>query len=516
MEKGEKFRLLKELREKTGLGGGPEKIQELRKIGKMTARERVEHLLDLGSFVELGPFAAHQCVDFGMESKKVSGDGIVTGYGKIDKRLVYVFAHDITVFGGSAGETFARKTCKVIDMAIKAGAPVVGLIDSVGVRVQEGLPSLAGCGETFFRNVMASGVIPQISAVLGACAGAVVHSPAVSDFVLMVKGDSYMFTAGPDVIESPAGRDVSLEELGGAVVHNQLSGTAHVLANDEDECLRQIRRLMSYLPSNNLEDPPRIQSTDDSDRKDMALDNIIPENRDEPYDMKEIVLSIVDDHGFFEIHPLWAQNIIVGFARLNGGTVGIVGNQPKVSAGALDINASTKAARFVRFCDAFNIPLLTFVDAPGFLPNVDQEHGGIIRHGSKLLYAYCEATVPKITVITRKAYGAAYIVMSSKHIRGDINYAWPSAEVAVTGPEGAVKTIFGKEIAQAEDPEARINELATEYRNRFANPYIAAEKGYIDDVIMPNETRPRIIGALEALATKRESRPPRKHGNITL
>jgi len=513
---GEKFRELKELREKAKLGGGSERIEEQHKKGKMTARERLERLLDHGSFVELDPFAVHQCTDFGMETRKVLGDGVVTGYGTIDGRQVYVFAHDFTVFGGSLGETFARKVCKVMDMAMKSGAPVVGLNDSGGARIQEGVLSLAGYAEIFFRNVIASGVIPQISAIMGPCAGGAVYSPAMTDFIIMVKGASHMFITGPDVIKTVLREEVSFEELGGALVHNQTSGVAHLLASDEDECLRQIRKLLSYMPSNNLEEPPRVQPSDDPNRKEVALDSIIPDDPDKPYDMKDVILAVVDDRDFFEIHALWAQNIVVGFARLNGRTVGVVGNQPRILAGTLDINASVKAGRFVRFCDAFNIPLLTFVDVPGFLPGVDQEHGGIIRHGSKLLYAYCEATVPKITVITRKAYGGAYDVMCSKHVRGDINYAWPTAEIAVMGPQGAINIIFRKEITQAENPQERVNQLTEEYRKKFANPYVAAERGYIDDVIMPHETRPKVIGALEALANKRESRPARKHGNIPL
>jgi len=516
LKTGEKSRELAELREKTKLGGGPERIEEQHKKGKMTARERLERLLDRGSFVELDPFVVHQCTDFGMETRRVLGDGVVTGHGTIDGRLVYFFAHDFTVFGGSLGETIARKVCNVLDVAMKTGAPLIGLNDTGGARIQEGVASLAGYGEIFFRNAMASGVIPQLSAIMGPCAGGAACSSAMTDFIVMVKGTSHMFVSSPDVIGAALKKEISMEELGGALVHNQTSGVAHLLSDDEDECLRQIRRLLSYMPSNNLEEPPQVQPSDDANREEMVLDSIVPDNPDKVYDMKDIILAVVDDRDFFEIHELWAQNIVVGFARLNSKSVGIVANQPKVLAGTLDINASVKAGRFVRFCDAFNIPLVTFVDVPGFLPGADQEHGGIIRHASKLLYAYCEASVPKVTVITRKAYGGAYDIMCSKHIRGDINYAWPTAEIAVIGPQGAVNVIFGKEIAQSENPQERINQLTEEYRRKYASPYAAAARGYIDDVIMPHETRPKLIRALAALANKRESRPARKHGNIPL
>ena len=516
LEQSEKLRELRELKEKARQGGDPRKAQEIHEKGRMTARERIQHLLDPGSFTELDSLVLHQCKEFGMESTRALGDGLLTGHGKIDGRLVYVFAHDATIFGGSTGETSARKIRKVMEMAIKAGAPVIGLMESAGIRVQEGLAGLAGLGDHLFKNVIASGVIPQISAVMGPCAGPITHSSTLNDFVLMVKGDSHMFAAGPDAIESPVKQGISLEELGGATMHCELGGVAHVLANNETDCLRQIRRLLSHLPSNNLEDPPRIQSADDPRREDPELDKVIPENPNEPYDMKEIILSIVDGHDFFEIHQSWAQNIIVGFARISGNAVGIVGNQPKILGGALDSNASVKAARFTRFCDAFNIPVVTLVDTPGFLPGVEGERDGIARHGSKLLYAYSEATVPKVSVITRKAYGAGYVVMSSKQVRGDINYAWPSAEIAVMGPQGAVRAIFSKDIYEAANQEARVSELTTEYRNRFANAYVAAERGYVDDVIAPRETRPKIVDALEALKTKRENRPPKKHGNIPL
>jgi len=512
----DKIERSRRLREEAKLGGGRDRIDKQHEKGKLSARERIDMLLDQGSFVELDPFVVHQCTDFGMDKQKILGDGVVTGYGTIDGRLVYVFSQDFTVFGGSLGEMFAKKVCKMMDLAMKVGAPVVGLNDSGGARIQEGVASLAGYGDIFFKNVIASGVIPQISAIMGPCAGGAVYSPALTDFIVMVKGTSHMFITGPEVIKTVLGQEATFEELGGAEVHNTTSGVAHFISNNEEECLQTIRKLLSYLPSNNMEDPPVAESGDDPNRVDEHLAEIIPDDPDKPYDVKKVISSIVDNGEFFEVQALWAPNIVVGFARLNGRSVGIVANQPKSYAGALDINSSTKGGRFVRFCDAFNIPIITFEDVPGFLPGIEQEHGGIIRHGSKLLYAYCEATVPKITVILRKAYGGAYDVMGSKHSRADINYAWPTAETAVMGPRGAINIIFRKEIAEAKDREKKLQELIRQYREKFASPYIAAQKGYIDDVIEPAETRPKLISALEMLATKREARPPKKHANIPL
>ncbi len=498
------------------LGGGRERLQEQHKKRKLSARERLELLLDRGTFVELDRFSLHQSTDFGMEKKRILGDAVVTGYGKIGGRQVYVFSHDFTVFGGSLSEAFARKVCKVMDLAMKTGAPIIGLNDSGGARIQEGVVSLAGYAEIFFRNVVASGVIPQISAIMGPCAGGAVYSPALTDFILMVRGTSHMFITGPQVIKTVLNEDVSFEDLGGARVHNEVSGVADFMAEDDRDCLIKIRQLLNYLPSNNQEDPPYAPPRDAPDRRDATLDSIVPDDPDKPYDMRDVIRSVLDEGEFFEVHSMWAKNILVGFGRLNGHSVGIVANQPDYLAGALDVDASIKAARFVRFCDCFNIPILTFVDVPGFLPGRDQEHRGIIIHGSKLLYAFAEATVPKLTVITRKAYGGAYDVMCSKHIRADYNYAWPSAEIAVMGPEGAINIIFRKEIENSKDPTAEVHGLTADYRAKFANPYVAAERGYIDDVIEPSETRPRLIASLEAVSSKRESRPPRKHGNIPL
>lgn len=512
----DKIQKLRQIRDQAKLGGGKERIEEQHKRGKLTARERIEHLVDPNTFVELDPFVVHICHDFGMDEKLVPGDGVVTGYGTIDGRLVYIFSQDFTVFGGSLGEMFAKKVCKVMDLAMKSGAPVIGINDSGGARIQEGVASLAGYGDIFFRNVLASGVVPQISAIMGPCAGGAVYSPALTDFIIMVDRTSHMFITGPEVIKTVLAQEVSFEELGGARVHNQTSGVAHFAANNEEEGINIIKKLFGYLPSNNMEDPPTVETGDDPNRTDEHLADIIPDDPDKPYDMKEIILNVVDNADFLEVQPLWAPNIIIGFARLNGRSVGIVANQPRYYAGALDIQSSTKAGRFVRFCDCFNIPVITFVDVPGFLPGIDQEHGGIIRHGSKLLYAYIEATVPKITVITRKAYGGAYDVMGSKHSGGDINYAWPTAEIAVMGPEGAINIIFRKEIAAAKDAKEKRVELAREYREKFSNPYIAAQKAYIDDVIEPAHTRPRLISALEMLITKREPRPSKKHANIPL
>lgn len=512
----EKIRRFREMSEMAKLGGGRKRIEDQHAKGKLTARERVELLLDPGSFNEIDQFVVHQCTEFGMAEKKTLGDGVVTGYGTIDGRLVYVFSQDFTVFGGSLGEMFAKKVCKLMDLAMKTGAPVIGVNDSGGARIQEGVASLAGYGDIFFRNVISSGVVPQISAIMGPCAGGAVYSPALTDFIIMVDKTSHMFITGPDVVKTVLGQEVTFEELGGAMVHSQTSGVAHFIAKDEEQCIQIIKKLLSYLPSNYLEDPPVVETGDDPNRTDEGLAKVIPDDPDKPYDVKEIILRVVDNGEFFEIQPLWAQNIAIGFARLNGRTVGIVANQPAHNAGALDINSSMKAGRFVRFCDAFNIPIITFVDVPGFLPGIEQEHGGIIKHGSKLLYAYCEATVPKITVILRKDYGGAYDVMGSKHSGADINYAWPTAEIAVMGPHGAINIIFRKEIAEAKDPEQKHNELVREYRKKFASPYVTAQKGYIDEVIEPAQTRPKLISALESLATKRESRPSRKHSNLPL
>ncbi len=512
----EKIGRLRKLHEQSKLGGGKARIEAQHKRGKLTARERLDLLLDPGSFVEFDPFVTHICTDYDMAKRKPLGDGVVTGYGTIDRRQVFVFSQDFTVFGGSLGEMFAKKVCKIMDLAMKTGAPVIGVNDSGGARIQEGVASLAGYGDIFLRNVMASGVIPQLSAIMGPCAGGAVYSPALTDFIFMVKETSHMFITGPEVIKTVLGQEVNFENLGGAVVHSQTSGVAHFIADNEEECIAIIRKLFGYLPSNNMEDPPIVDTGDDPNRTDEHLAEVMPDDPDKPYDVKEIILGVVDSSDFLEVQPLWAPNIVIGFARLNGRTVGIVANQPKFFAGTLDINSSTKAGRFVRYCDAFNIPVVTFVDVPGFLPGIDQEHGGIIRHGSKLLYAYCEATVPKITLILRKAYGGAYDVMGSKHSGGDVNLAWPTAEIAVMGPQGAINIVFRKEIAKSKDAGRMRKTLTREYRTKFANPYIAAEKGYIDNVIEPAETRPKLITALEMLVTKRESRPPKKHANIPL
>lgn len=507
---------LRELKAQSHLGGGIERIEAQHKRGRLTARERIELLLDKGSFRELDAFVVHRTSDFDLDQQKYLSDSVVTGWGTIDGRLVYVFSQDFTVFGGSLGEVHAEKICKIMDMALKNGAPVIGLNDSGGARIQEGVVSLGGYADIFLRNTLLSGVVPQISVIMGPCAGGAVYSPALTDFVLMVRQSSYMFITGPEVVKAVTHEDVSFEELGGADIHSEVSGVAHLVADTEDDALYLLRLLLSYLPQNNMEDPPFVPTEDDPLRADEILDQIIPADANKPYDVKEIIRHIMDDHKFFEIQETYAPNIVIGFAHLGGHAVGVVANQPAVLAGVLDIKASEKAARFVRFCDAFNIPLVTFVDVPGFMPGTDQEHGGIIRSGSKLVYAYCEATVPKLTVVTRKAYGGAYIVMSSKHIRGDINLAWPTAEIAVMGPEGAVNIIFRKELAQAADPEQRRLELVQEYRQRFANPYVAAARGYIDDVIEPHETRPRLINALEMLSNKRDTNPPKKHGCIPL
>lgn len=510
------IRELRELKAQSRQGGGPERIQAQHDRGRLTARERIDLLLDKGSFREIDPFVVHRTNDFGLEQQKYLGDSVITGWGTIDGRLVYVFSQDFTVFGGSLGEVHAEKICKVMDMALKNGSPIIGLNDSGGARIQEGVVSLGGYADIFLRNTLASGVIPQISAIMGPCAGGAVYSPALTDFIFMVRNSSYMFVTGPEVVKTVTHEEVSFEDLGGASVHSEISGVCHAAVDTEADALYMIRKLLSYLPQNNMEDPLYIPTTDDSLRMEETLNTIVPEEPGKPYDIKDIIHLIVDEGQFFEIHENYAQNIVVGFARLGGHSIGIIANQPAVLAGVLDINSSDKAARFVRFCDAFNIPLLTFVDVPGFLPGTGQEYGGIIRHGAKLLYAYCEATVPKMTVVTRKAYGGAYDVMSSKHIRGDVNLAWPTAEIAVMGPEGAVNIIFRKELAKAEDPDKRRSELVEDYRDKFANPYIAASRGYIDDVIEPRETRPRLINALEMLSNKRDTNPPKKHGCIPL
>jgi acetyl-CoA carboxylase carboxyltransferase component len=507
---------LRQMRTQAELGGGQQRIDRQHAQGKLTARERAGRLLDPGTFRELDMFVAHRTVGFGIENQKYLGDSVVTGWGKIDGRPVYVFSQDFTVFGGSLGEVHAEKVCKIMDLAMKNGAPIIGINDSGGARIQEGVVSLAAYAYVFLRNVLASGVVPQISAIMGPCAGGAVYSPAMTDFTLMVKGTSFMHITGPDVIKTVTREEVTSEELGGAMVHNAKSGVAHFAAEDEEDGFYQIRKLLSYLPQNNMEDPPFVPTDDPDDRMDEALCSIIPDSPHKPYDMRDVIRRVVDGGDFFEVQEHWAQNILIGFTRIGGFSVGIVAQQPMVMAGVLDINSSSKAARFVRFCDAFNIPIITFEDVPGFLPGVAQEHGGIIRHGAKLLYAYCEATVPKITIITRKAYGGAYDVMSSKHIRGDISYAWPSAEIAVMGPEGAVNVVFRKQISEAGDAEVEQERLVQEYRDTFANPYVASARGYIDDVIEPRETRPRIIEALQMLQNKRDTNPPKKHGNIPL
>ncbi len=499
-------------------GGGAERREREHKAGKLGARERIDLLLDEGSFEELDKFVRHHCQDFGMEEQRPAGDGFVTGYGRIDGRLVYVFAQDFTVFGGSLSAANASKITKIMDLAMRQGAPVIGLNDSGGARIQEGVMSLAGYADIFLRNTLASGVIPQISAILGPCAGGAVYSPAITDFIFMTRDTSYMFITGPDVIKTVTHEDVTKQELGGAMTHNAKSGVAHFIASDDADCLAMIRELVSYLPSNNIDDPPRRETTDPWDRANAALNKLVPEDPQQPYDMKDVIHAVADDGEFFEVHEHFAKNIVVGLARFDGRPVGIVANQPAFLAGVLDIDASVKGARFVRFCDAFNIPLVTFEDVPGFLPGTQQEFGGIIRHGAKLLFAFAEATVPKVTVITRKAYGGAYCVMASKHIRTDINYAWPTAEIAVMGPEGAVNIVYKREIDRA--PEAEREHLRQEkiedFRERFANPFVAAEHGYIDAIIEPAQTRAKIVTALRSLENKRDTNPKKKHGNIPL
>ena len=512
----EKLGLLERRAAEAELGGGAARLKTQHEKGKLSARERLDLLLDEGSFVELDRFVVHRSHDFGLESDRPYGDGVVTGYGRIDGRLVYVFSQDFTVFGGSLSESFAEKICKVMDLAMRNGAPVIGLNDSGGARIQEGVVSLGGYADIFLRNVLASGVVPQLSAILGPCAGGAVYSPAITDFTYMVRKSSYMFVTGPNVVKTVTHEDVTMEELGGADTHTQLSGVAHFAHDSEPACLQAIRDIFRFIPSNNLDEPPRGRGTDPRDRRDEALLDIVPDNPNKPYDMHDVIRRVVDDGEFYEVQASFAANILCGFAHLGGFSVGIVANQPAMLAGVLDINASMKAARFIRFCDAFNIPIVTLEDVPGFLPGVAQEHNGIIRHGAKLLYAYCEATVPKLTVITRKAYGGAYDVMSSKHIRGDLNLAWPTAEIAVMGPKGAVEILFRKEIADSADPAAATDAKINEYRDKFAHPYVAAGRGYLDDIIDPRDTRPRLIDALETLRTKRDRNPPKKHGNIPL
>jgi methylmalonyl-CoA decarboxylase alpha subunit len=511
---GQKLKQLQEMYSSIQKGGGEKRIKRQHDSGKYTARERIQKLLDEGTFVEVDAFVEHRCIEFNMADTKAPGEGVVTGYGTIDGRLVYVFAQDFTVIGGSLGEMHAQKICKIMDMAVKMGAPLIGLNDSGGARIQEGVDALKGYGDIFYRNTLSSGVIPQLSVILGPCAGGAVYSPALTDFVFMVSGISKMFITGPQVIKAVTGEEVSAEELGGAKAHNTMSGVAQFMSNTEEECFDQIRSLLSYIPSNNLEDPPYKETKDNPTKTIPELNNIVPDEPNKPYEMKDIIKHIADDNNFFEIQPGFAQNMITGFARINGHSLGILANQPRHLAGCLDINASDKAARFIRFCDAFNIPLVTFTDTPGYLPGVEQEYGGIIRHGAKLLYAYSEATVPKITVITRKAYGGAYIAMCSRHLGADQVYAWPTAEIAVMGPEGAANIIFRKEIEDSQDSAQTRNEKIDEYRDKFANPYQAAKRGYVDDVIEPSATRVKLISALEMLMSKRETRPAKKHGNI--
>lgn len=510
----DRLRELKAKREKVIQGGGPKRIERQHASGKLTARERIEQLLDPGSFSELDMFVEHRCQEFGMPEQELPGEGVVTGYGTIGGRKVFIFAQDFTVMGGSLGEMHAKKICKVMDLAMKAGAPVIGINDSGGARIQEGVDALSGYGQIFYRNTIASGVVPQISVIMGPCAGGAVYSPALTDFIFMVQGAN-MFITGPQVIKTVTGEEVSADELGGATTHNTVSGVAHFMYDTEDDCFQAIRKLISYLPANNLEDPP-AQAVENMSEADIIpeLRDIVPEESNRAYDMHDVITGFADDGDFFEVHQHYARNIIVGFARLGGRPIGIIANQPQIAAGCLDINASDKAARFIRFCDAFNIPIVNLVDVPGFLPGVNQETGGIIRHGAKLLYAYSEATVPKITLIVRKAYGGAYLAMCSRDLGADVVYAWPGAEIAVMGPDGAANIIFRKDIAAADDPEAARAEKIADYRSKFANPYAAAKRGYVDDVIDPAETRRKLMHALDMLSTKRETRPPKKHGNI--
>ena len=512
----EKLNQLEKMRAEARLGGGQKRIDAQHKKGKLTARERIELLVDANSFEEFDMFVTHRASDFGLDDQKVLGDGVVTGCAKIDGRTVFIFSQDFTVFGGSLSGAHAEKICKIMDMAMKVGAPVIGLNDSGGARIQEGVVSLGGYADIFLRNTLASGVVPQISVILGPCAGGAVYSPAITDFVFMTKGTSYMFVTGPNVVKTVTHEQVTSEELGGAMAHAGKSGVCHFACENEADAIARVKRLFGYIPQNNCEDAPYEECNDPADREEEQLNKIVPPNPNQPYDIRDIINHIADRGTFFEVHEDFAQNIVVGFARLHGRSIGIIANQPAVLAGVLDINSSAKGARFIRFCDAFNIPLLTFEDVPGFLPGTEQEHGGIIKNGAKLLYAYCEATVPKITVITRKAYGGAYDVMNSKHVRGDVNYAWPTAEIAVMGPKGAVEIIFRKEFADSDDQEAEIERKTEEYREKFANPFIAAAHGYVDDVIEPKTTRPRLIRAFEMLETKKDSNPAKKHGNIPL
>ena len=516
MNREQRIAELRRRREQAQAGGGPERVAKIHAKGCLTARERLELLLDPGSFVEIGTHVTHRSTAFGMERKRIVGDGVVAGWGTLDGRLAYVFAQDFTVFGGTMSEANARKICAIMDLAMDNGAPVIGLNDSGGARIQEGVLSLGAYADVFLRNTLASGVVPQISAIMGPCAGGAVYSPAITDFTIMVEGTSHMFVTGPEVIRAVTSEEVSFEDLGGAMTHNSRSGVAHFIARDDADCIRHIKRLVAFLPANNVDEPPRGPTDDPVERRDPGLATIVPDAPDKPYDMKDLVRRVVDHGDFFEVHEHFARNLVVGFARLNGRAVGVIGNQPAVLAGVLDIDSSVKGARFVRFCDAFNIPLVTFEDVPGFLPGTQQEWGGIIRHGAKLLYAYCEATVPKLTVVVRKAYGGAYDVMSSKHIRGDFNVAWPSAEMAVMGAEGAVNILYRDEIAKAKDAAAERKRLIEEYRDKFASPWAAAELGYLDDVIDPEDTRPRLIAALEMLRHKRQSLPFKKHGNLPL
>ena len=520
-ESSENLKRLEQLRgisQQAEAGGGPERREREHKAGKLSARERIHLLLDEGTFEELDKFVRHRCVDFGMEESRPAGDGFVTGFGRIDGRLVYVFAQDFTVFGGSLSETNAQKICKIMDLAMRNGAPVIGLNDSGGARIQEGVASLAGYADIFLRNTLASGVVPQLSAIMGPCAGGAVYSPAITDFIFMTRDTSYMFVTGPDVIKTVTHEEVTKQELGGAMTHNATSGVAHFISRDDADCCAMLRELFSFLPSNNMEDPPRRATEDPVDRREESLNSLVPEDPQKPYDIKDVLHALVDDGYFFEVHELYARNLVVGFARFDGRPVGIVANQPAFLAGTLDINASVKGARFVRFCDAFNIPLVTFEDVPGFLPGTQQEFGGIIKHGAKLLFAFAEATVPKITIITRKAYGGAYCVMASKHIRTDANFAWPTAEIAVMGPEGAVDIVYKRELNSAppQDRERLRTEKIAEFRQRLANPFVAAERGYLDAVIEPADTRERIITSLRALENKRDTNPKKKHGNIPL
>ena len=511
-----KIERLRQLREQSRLGGGDERIKRQHEAGRNTARERLDILLDPGSFRELDSFVTHRSRDFGLDKQKVYGDSVVTGWGTINGRLVYVYSQDFTVMGGSLSEVHAEKIIKVMEMALKTGAPLIGLNDSGGARIQEGVISLGGYADIFLRNTLASGVIPQLSVIMGPCAGGAVYSPALTDFIFMVKDTSYMFITGPEVVKQVTHEDVSFEDLGGASVHASKSGVCHVVGENETQTLLLVREMMSYVPQNNMEDPPFVPTKDDPLRADVDLDSIIPDNPNKPYDIKDVIHRVVDDGVFYEMQPEYAANIVVGFARLGGHSIGIVANQPMVLAGVLDINASNKAARFIRFCDCFNIPIITFVDVPGYMPGTAQEHNGIIMSGAKLVYAYCEATVPKLTVTTRKAYGGAYCVMSSKHIRGDLNLAWPTAEIAVMGPEGAVEIIYRRDLKESDDAPSLKTQLANDYREKLANPYIAAERGYIDDVIEPRETRARLINGLEVFQNKRDNNPPKKHGNIPL